>query len=103
MRGMIVNHKRVARLMVADDLLAVRRRAFVSATRSDHDFEVYSNLAARMTSTGPNQLWVADLTIIRLQKEFVYLVLVPGGILKKSSGVGTRSIYVGEAAAYRNA
>jgi transposase InsO family protein len=47
MRGMIVNHKRVARLMVADDLLAVRRRAFVSTTRSNHDFEVYFNLAAR--------------------------------------------------------
>ena len=72
-RGLIVNHKRVARLMREDNLLAVQPRAFVVTTDSKHEFEVYLNLAKRMKLTGINQLWVADITYIRLQSEFVYL------------------------------
>jgi transposase InsO family protein len=70
-RGMLVNHKRVLRIMREDNLLAVQPRAFVLTTDSDHEFEVYLNLASRMKLTGINQLWVADITYIRLQREFV--------------------------------
>jgi transposase InsO family protein len=75
-RGMPVNHKRVSRLMREDNLLAIRQRRYVITTDSRHELEVYLNLAARMKLTGPNQLWVADLTYIRLRNEFVYLAIV---------------------------
>jgi transposase InsO family protein len=73
---MLVNHKRVARIMREDNLLAVQPRAFVVTTDSDHEFEVYLNLAGRMRLTGINQLWVADITYIRLHREFVYLAVI---------------------------
>jgi len=75
-RGLVVNHKRVARLMREDNLLAVQPRAWVQTTDSHHECEVYLNLAARMKLTGVNQLWVADITYIRLRTEFVYLAVV---------------------------
>ena len=75
-RGMQVNHKRVARLMREDNLLAIRSRRYVITTDSRHDLEVYVNLAARMKLSGIDQLWVADLTYIRLRHEFVYLAAV---------------------------
>src|SRR5215831_13929382 len=75
-RGMLVNHKRVARIMRADHLLGVQPRAFVVTTDSDHALEVYLNLASRMKLTGINQLWVADITYIRLHREFVYLAVI---------------------------
>lgn len=75
-RGMCVNHKRVARLMRQDNLLAIGQRKFVRTTNSNHSFEVYLNLAAHMQLTGPDQLWVADITYIRLQQEFIYLAVV---------------------------
>jgi putative transposase len=75
-RGMVVNHKRVLRIMQDDNLLAIRRRKYILTTDSAHDYEVYFNLAGRMTVTGVNQLWVADITYIRLQREFVYLAVV---------------------------
>ena len=75
-RGLVVNHKRVARLMREDNLLAIQPRAWVQTTDSDHELKVYLNLAARMQLTGINQLWVADITYIRLQTEFVYLAVV---------------------------
>ncbi len=75
-RGMVVNHKRVLRLMGEDNLLALRKRKFVVTTDSSHDLKVYLNLAARLEVTGINQLWVADITYIRLAGEFVYLAVV---------------------------
>jgi putative transposase len=76
-QGRVVNHKRVARLMRLDNLLAVRRRAFRGPTTdSRHELRVYLNLAARLELSGPNQLWVADITYIRLGREFVYLAAV---------------------------
>ena len=73
---MVVNRKRVLRMMQEDNLLAIRTRKFVCTTDSRHPFEVFLNLAKRMELTAPNQLWVADLTYIRLQQEFVYMAVV---------------------------
>jgi putative transposase len=85
-RGMLVNHKRVSRLMREDNLLAVQPRAFVVTTDSRHEFEVYLNLASRMKLTGINQLWVADITYIRLKAEFVYLAVILDGFSRKVVG-----------------
>jgi transposase InsO family protein len=82
-RGMLVNHKRVLRIIREDNLLAVQPRAFVVTTDSDHEFEVYLNLASRMKLTGMNQLWIADITYIRLKKEFVYLAVVLDAFSRK--------------------
>jgi transposase InsO family protein len=85
-RGLWVNHKRVARLMREDNLLAVQPRAFVATTDAQHGLEVYLNLASRLTLTGLNQLWVADITYIRLRTEFVYLAVILDGFSRKVVG-----------------
>jgi transposase InsO family protein len=85
-RGLAVNHKRVARMMREDNLLGVEPRAFVVTTNSRHTLEVYLNLAARMKLTGVNQLWVADMTYIRLHREFVYLAVILDGWSRKVVG-----------------
>ena len=85
-RGMVVNHKRVLRLMREDNLLAVQPRAFKVTTDSNHDLEVYLNLADRMKLTGIDQLWVADITYIRLKTEFVYLAVILDGFSRKVVG-----------------
>lgn len=71
--GFQVNHKRVLRMMREDNLLCIRHKAFVVTTDSRHDLPVYPNLGREAKPTGVNQLWVADITYIRLRKEFVYL------------------------------
>ena len=85
-RGMLVNQKRVARIMREDDLLAVQPKRFVSTTDSNHRLEMYLNLARRMTLTGVDQLWVADITYIRLNTEFVYLALILDGFSRRIVG-----------------
>lgn len=75
-RGWKVNPKRVYRLMREDNLLCVRRRKFVVTTDSNHGQKVYPNRARQMVVTGMDQLWVADITYIRLREEFVYLAVI---------------------------
>ena len=75
-QGWRVNPKRVYRLLREDNLLCVRKRKFVVTTDSHHGRRVYPNLAGQMSLTGINQLWVADITYIRLETEFVYLAVV---------------------------
>lgn len=75
-RGWVVNHKRVLRLMRIDNLLCLRRRKFIFTTDSKHGLHIYPNLAKDMVLTDINQLWVADITYIRLEVEFVYLAVL---------------------------
>ena len=75
--GWAVNHKRVLRLMRTDNLLCLRRRAFIPATTdSRHEWRVVPNLARGMQLTGLDQLWVADITYLRLLEEFAFLAVV---------------------------
>ena len=75
--GIVVNHKRVLRLMRQDNLLCLRRKPFVpQTTDARHDWEIVPNLARGLRLTGLDQLWVADITYIRLQEEFVYLAVI---------------------------
>jgi transposase InsO family protein len=75
-QGWTVNHKRVRRLLRKDNLLCLRKRKFVVTTDSNHGRKVYPNLAGKMTLTGVDQLWVADITYVRLQEEFVFLAVI---------------------------
>jgi len=75
--GWCVNRKRVLRLMREDNLLCLRRRAFVPATTdSGHRWRVYPNLARRLEPLAVNRLWVADITYVRLFEAFAYLAVV---------------------------
>jgi transposase InsO family protein len=75
-RGVLVNHKRVLRLLRQDNLLCLRRQAFVRTTDSSHSLPVYPNLARGLVLSNINQLWVSDITYIRLRREFVYLAVI---------------------------
>jgi putative transposase len=75
--GFAINHKRVLRLMRQDNLLCLRKRPFVPiTTQSQHSWPVVPNLARSMVTTGSNQLWVADITYVRMLEEFAYLAIV---------------------------
>jgi transposase InsO family protein len=75
--NIIVNHKRVLRLMRQDNLLCLRKRAFVpKTTDSRHGFRILPNLIRDLVPSGVDQIWVADITYIRLQESFVYLAIV---------------------------
>jgi transposase InsO family protein len=75
-QGWTVNHKLVLRLLREDNLLCLRKRHFVRTTDSRHDLPVYPNLAGQMTVSDLDQLWVADITYIRLRHEFIYLAVI---------------------------
>ena len=85
--GLVVNAKRVLRLMRADNLLSLRRRPFVPATTaSRHPFPIMPNLARFLEPTGLDQLWVADITYVRLAEAFVYLAVVLDAFSRKVVG-----------------
>jgi putative transposase len=75
-QGRKVGPNRVRRIMREDNLLCVRKRKFVVTTDSNHGRKVYPNLKSAMELSGINQLWVADITYIRLEAEFIYLAVV---------------------------
>jgi transposase InsO family protein len=75
-QGWIVNHKRVRRILREDNLLCLRKRKFVVTTDSNHGRKIYPNLAGKMTLTGLDQLWVADITYVRLAEEFIFLAVI---------------------------
>jgi len=84
--GFAVNHKRVLRLMRQDNLLCLRRRRFVRTTDSNHDLPVYPNRVPELKLTGIDQLWVADLTYIRLHSEFIYLAVILDAFSRRCVG-----------------
>jgi len=85
-QGWRVNPKRVYRLMREDNLLCVRRRKFLVTTDSAHGLRVYSNLARTRVLTTINQLWIADITYIRLQLEFVFLAVILDAFSRRHIG-----------------
>jgi len=85
--GVIVNHKRVLQLMREDNLLCLRQRPFVPrTTQSDHPWPVMPNLVRHLQPTAPDQIWVADITYIRLDEGFVYLAVVLDAFSRKVVG-----------------
>ena len=85
-RGWVVNRKRVLRLMRADNLLCLRRRKFILTTDSKHELPIYPNLAKDLVLTGIDQLWVADITYIRLETEFVFLAVLLDAFSRRCVG-----------------
>lgn len=81
-----VNHKKVLRLMREDNLLCLRKRKFVRTTDSRHGFEVYPNLVPGLLVDDLDQLWVADITYIRLMVEFVYLAVILDAFSRRCIG-----------------
>ena len=75
-QGWVINRKRVQRMMRQDNLLCLRRKKFIRTTDSEHGLAVYPNLVPTLDISAVNQLWVADITYIRLLREFVYLAVV---------------------------
>jgi transposase InsO family protein len=84
--GWAVSLTRVQRGRRDDNLLAVRRRKFVVTTDSDHEFLVYPNLAQYMVLSAVNQLWVADITYLRLASEFAYFAVVLDAFSRRALG-----------------
>jgi putative transposase len=75
--GLAVNHKRVLRLMRQDNLLCLRKRPFVPVTTdSRHAWRVVPNLARDLELTDLDQMWVADITYVRLAEEFAFLAVL---------------------------
>jgi putative transposase len=89
-RGWAVNHKRVYRWMRQDNLLCLRRRKFVVTTDSEHGLPVFPNLARTLMLTGLDQLWVADITYVRLELEFVYLAVILDAFSRRVIGWALR-------------
>lgn len=85
-RGQQVNHKRVLRIMREDNLLCARKKFRVMTTNSNHGLPVFPNLAKSIVVTKPNQLWVADITYIQLQREYVYLAAIIERFSRKCIG-----------------
>ncbi len=85
-RGHAVNHKRVLRLMREDNLLCLRRRAWVRTTDSAHALPTYPNLARSMTPTAINQLWIADIAYVRLLREFIYMAVILDAFSRRCIG-----------------
>jgi putative transposase len=89
-QGWKINHKRVLRLMRSHNLLCVRRRKFLFTTDSRHGLPIYPNLIEGMLVTSIDQLWVADITYIRLQLEFVYLAVLLDAFSRRCLGWALR-------------
>ena len=94
-RGMIVNHKKIRRLMREHDLQPRRRRRYVATTDSDHDQPIYPNRAKDLAIDGPDQLWVADITYVAIRDGFAYVAVILDAWSRRAVGYAiSRSIDV---------
>src|SRR6202044_3552246 len=94
-RGMIVNHKKIRRLMREHNLQPRRRRRYVATTDSDHDQPIYPNRTIDLTIDGPNQLWVADITYVAIVEGFAYVAVILDAWSRRAVGYAiSRSIDV---------
>ena len=85
-QGILANNKLVLRLMREDNLLCLRKRHFVRTTDSRHSLPVYPNLAGQMSVSGIDELWIADITYIRLLREFIYLAVILDAFSRRCIG-----------------
>lgn len=74
--GWEINHKRVRRLMQELDLSPPVKRRKRRTTNSEHGFPRYPNLVQDLAVVRPDQVWVSDITYIRLHTEFIYLAVI---------------------------
>jgi putative transposase len=94
-RGLIVNHKKIRRLMREHDLQPRRRRRYIATTDSDHDQPIYPNRIKELTVDGPNQLWVADITYVAINEGFAYVAVILDAWSRRAAGYAiSRSIDV---------
>jgi putative transposase len=87
--GLLVNHKRVLRVMRKESLLCELKRRWTRTTDSEHGLRVYPNLlpeAGWRTLTRINEAWMADLTYIRLPRGFCYLAALLDGFSRRVVG-----------------
>ena len=75
-RGIVVNTKKVRRLMREHALNPKQRRRFIATTDSNHKYPIFPDLTKNMNLDGPNQLWVADITYVAIAAGFVYLAVI---------------------------
>lgn len=85
-RGFEVNHKVVYELMRIDNLLCIKKQFVPKTTDSEHNLPVYPNLARDIVIVDINQLWAADITYIRLVREFIYLAVIIDVFSRKCIG-----------------
>jgi putative transposase len=81
-----VNHKRVLRIMRESDILCRVRRRWVKTTDSHHGFRRYPNLVKDKVMTGLNEVWLSDITYIRIRSGFVYLAAILDGFSRRVIG-----------------
>jgi putative transposase len=74
--GLVVNRKRLLRIMRLHNLFRQIKKRFIATTDSNHGYPVYPNLLRSLEVTGINQVWVADITYIRILTGFVYLAVI---------------------------
>jgi transposase InsO family protein len=91
--GVIANHKRVHRIMRESSLLVVYKRKWIKTTDSNHPFRIYPNLARYMILAALNQLWISDITYIRILYGFVYLAVILDAFSRKVIGYNI-SLYI---------
>jgi len=92
-QGVVVNHKKIRRLMRENDLQPKRRRRYVTTTNSDHSYPIFPNIAGALRVDAPNQLWVADITYTTIACGFVYLAVILDAWSRRAIGYAlSRSI-----------
>ena len=85
-QGISANHKKVLRIMRQRGLTRKPRRRWIRTTNSNHRYRIYPNLVKNLAVTGPNQVWVSDITYISIQSAFVYLAVILDLFSRKAVG-----------------